>query len=79
MFALPSLPSAAEDIAFRKEPYVSPEKYLTVTCPQCGNIEDAKERRFFGVLGPRGLRVVLTIFVAALIATVGYVIWTDFH
>jgi len=76
-FPLPALDSATEEIAFGSESRVSLEKYLTVTCPSCGHVEDAKERRFFGVFGPASIRGFLYFFVAAMIAVIAYVIYID--
>lgn len=75
-FDTPVLPSAAQDIAFRAEPYVPLDRYLTVTCPKCGHVEDAKERRFFGVFGPSVMRGFVFLFVAAMICAIAYVILT---
>lgn len=74
-FEAADLPNAVEDIALRRKPYVPLDRYLTVTCPKCGHVEDAVERRFFGIFGPRAIRRFLFLFVAAVIAAVGYVLF----
>lgn len=78
-FEVPDLPSATEDIAFRPEPYVGLDRYLTVTCPNCNHVEDARERRFFGIFGPAAIRGFVFLLLAAMIVVVAYVIYTDLH
>ena len=76
-FSVPSLPSATEEIAFQPESRVSLDRYLTATCPNCGHVDDAKERRFFGVFGPMAIRGFVFLFVAAMIVVIAYVIYAD--
>jgi len=76
-YHVPILPSAIKEIVFRSDSRVALDKYLSVTCPRCGHVEDANERRFFGVFGPKAVRVFLFLFVAAMIAAVAYVIYLD--
>jgi predicted nucleic-acid-binding Zn-ribbon protein len=44
------------------------EEFTHITCPSCGNHHLGTERKFFGILGPDGLQVVVALVVACGIA-----------
>jgi len=48
------------------------DEYIYTVCPNCGKRDFADERRFFFVLGPRGLYVAAVIFMLICIGSVIY-------
>jgi len=43
-----------------------------VRCPNCGHVFDARAFRFFGFVPPRVLRIVVTVFIAGMVAGILY-------
>lgn len=59
------------DILMTSKNHIPLEDFTHVTCPSCGHVELAKERRFFGFLGPRGLQILVgTIVLGFIIAVI---------
>ncbi len=48
------------------------EQFIHIICPKCGNHDLASARKFFGVLGPRGMQ---RLVVCALLGAVGVAAW----
>lgn len=44
------------------------EEFMHVVCPKCGNHDLASERKFFGILGPRGMQVLVFGIVLGVLA-----------
>lgn len=63
----------ASDVLTTTETYIPLEAFTHVSCPACGRVELAEERRFFGALGPRGLQILVGAmlfgFVLAVVVT----------
>jgi predicted RNA-binding Zn-ribbon protein involved in translation (DUF1610 family) len=56
-FTMPRPPGVLDSLFSRKK-YFPLEDFTHVSCPNCNTVQLATERRFFGVLGPRGLQVI---------------------
>ena len=67
-FQLPNCPGAKE-LFLGERWHISIAEYVYINCPQCGVQEWAEERRFFGILGPRGFYALnLSLAVLAVVA-----------
>lgn len=62
------------DVLTTTKKYIPLEDFTHITCPACGHRELVTERRFFGVLGPRALQVLVGAIVFGLIVAV---IWSS--
>lgn len=62
------------DVVTTTKKYIPLEDFTHVTCPACGHKEPATERKFFGVLGPRGLQLLVGAIVFGVIVAV---IWSS--
>lgn len=72
-FEMPVVPKPS-DILTTPKNHIPLEDFTHVTCPSCGHVELATERKFFGLLGPRGLQVlvgaiVLGVIIAVVVST----------
>jgi DNA-directed RNA polymerase subunit RPC12/RpoP len=72
-FAMPAAPKPLDILTTQKN-HIPLEDFTHVTCPSCGYTGLAKERKFFGLIGPRGLQflvgaIILGVIVATLIST----------
>ena len=60
------------DLLTTTKTHIPLEDFTHVVCPSCGYKELAVERRFFGFLGPGGLRLVVGAIVLGVIVAVIY-------
>jgi hypothetical protein len=75
---LPRLPNALRDAFLREKPFITVDEYVTVKCPACGRVDQAQERRFFGIFGPSAVRFMVALIVGAVLVAVGFVIVREF-
>jgi hypothetical protein len=61
-FELPAAPKPL-DIFITSKTHIPFEDYTHVICPSCGHKEWATERKFFGILGPKGLQTLVGVLV----------------
>jgi rubredoxin len=61
-FELPEAPKPS-DILTTSKNHIPLEDSTHVTCPSCGHKEWATERKFFGILGPKGLQILVSMIV----------------
>ncbi len=56
--------------------HTSPDKWIDessmVKCPNCGNEFVSNSVKFFGVLGPKGLKILITLYVLGFLCVVLY-------
>jgi hypothetical protein len=52
------------------------ERCASVECPRCHHQFPSEDVRFFGVLSPKALKIVLTIWIAAFVLIVFYILLT---
>jgi rubredoxin len=69
VFEIPDPPKPLDILTTTKR-YIPLEEFTHVTCPACGYEELASERKFFGVLGPRGLQILVGAIVLGVIIAV---------
>jgi hypothetical protein len=69
-YPLERLPTAGERLFKSSEGDISFDRYVYAFCPECGKKDWASERRYFGVLGPRGFYMLAVSFMAALLGLV---------
>lgn len=69
VFEITALPKPLDALTTTKK-YIPFEEFTHVTCPACGHKELATERKFFGVLGPRGLQLLVGTIVLGVIFAV---------
>ena len=50
--------------------YVGLQEFTHTSCPKCGFSEEAEERKFFGVLGPKGLQILMAMIILGMIIAV---------
>jgi predicted nucleic-acid-binding Zn-ribbon protein len=68
-FEIPAAPKPLEILTTPKN-HIPLEDFTHVTCPSCGHTELASERKFFGLIGPRGLQILVgAIVLGVIIAT----------
>lgn len=68
-FALEQLPGV-ERLVGAGENHISFDRYVYAYCPKCGHKDWADERRYFGVLGPRGFYALVCALVSAFLIAV---------
>jgi hypothetical protein len=64
-------PDAIHRLLFSPKRYVSLEDDLDVTCSSCGYKGPIVQRKFFGILGARGVRMLVCILLIAFLVVVG--------
>lgn len=75
-YLLRELPNPLERIFHMRRAHIPFAEYVYVHCPKCGHKDWADERRFFGILGPRGfygVALLLAFFFVALVYYLGFV------
>jgi predicted RNA-binding Zn-ribbon protein involved in translation (DUF1610 family) len=68
-FDVPPAPKPL-DILTTPKNHIPLEAFTHITCPSCGHTELAIERKFFGILGPRGLQMLVGLIVTGVIIAV---------
>lgn len=51
------------------------ENYNKIKCPYCGNIQKDQSIKFFGLLNANGLKIIIMVFILAMIAIASYQIF----
>ena len=63
-----------------KRGYEAPENEIdrlaSVECPQCHHQFPSEDVRFLGILSPKGLKILLIIYVSAFIVAAAYIVIT---
>jgi DNA-directed RNA polymerase subunit RPC12/RpoP len=77
-FPLEQLPSAAERVLVSKETHIGFGRYVHAVCPSCGHRDWANERRYFGVLGPRGFYALMATLLSAFLAGIYFIGFVGF-
>lgn len=68
-FDMPAPPKPL-DILKTSKNHIPLEDFTHVICPSCGHSELAVERKFFGILGPKGLQILVGAIVLGIIIAV---------
>jgi predicted nucleic-acid-binding Zn-ribbon protein len=71
VFQMPG-PPQPKDILLTAQRHIPLESFTHVTCPKCGITELARERKFFGILSPRGLQILVGLFILGIIVATIY-------
>lgn len=69
-YEVPRLSGALRRLLLDERRYVGVQEFTHVTCPKCGHSEEARERKFFGVIGPKGLQILMAIIILGVIIAV---------
>ena len=75
-FPLSDLPDPIQRIFLSTRTHIPFSEYVYAVCPKCGQKDWAEERRFLGVLGPRGfyaLAFLLAVFIVVAVYYLGFV------
>jgi len=75
-FSLPPIPGAVDRIFTSTRGHIGFGEYVYAICPACGHKDWAEERRFWGVIGPRGFYAVgllLACFFVIAVLYLGFV------